>query len=283
MMSLMLRLLSIILISSAIANAKTTEEKVISFINKAVNTGNGYKFKKVEIIHKEVVPSNKSWNAYFLKIDLQIPSKNKNISVKDIIFSNGKLISKDFIDINSGGSIKGSFSFPATPEMYDKTHLLIGNANAKNKLILFSDPQCPFCMEYVPELVEWMKKHTKNFALYYYHFPLSIHPTSKSLIKAELAADKLGIMSDVDLNMKVYTELFDFEDNSEASVLKEFNRIFKTNLTKEQINAKDILDRINGDTRVANNLMIRGTPTLYVNDKKDPTRSLYKKLAKESK
>lgn len=285
-MSLMLRLLSIILISSIFANATTTvttEQKIINFINRAINTGRGYKFKKAEIIHEKVVPANKNWKAYFLKIDLQIPSKKRDISVKDIIFSNGTLISKDFIDINTGRSIKNSFSFPATPEMYDKEHLLIGNKDAKNKLILFSDPQCPFCMEYVPELLEWVKKHKKNFALYYYHFPLSIHPTSKALIKAELAAQKLGIMSDVDLNLKVYTKVFDFKDNSEASVLEGFNRVFKTHLTSKDINAKDILDRVNGDIRVANNLMIGGTPTLYVNGKKDPSRSLYKKLAKEGK
>ncbi len=286
MMSLMLRLLSIILISSVFANAAATvaiEQKLINFINKAISTGRGYKFEKAEVIHEEVIPTNKKWKAYFLKIDLQIPSKKKNISVKDIIFSDGTLISKDFIDINTGRSIKSSFSFPATPEMYDEEHLLIGSKDAKNKLILFSDPQCPFCMEYVPELLGWMKKHQKNFALYYYHFPLSIHPTSKALVKAELAAEKLGIMSDVDLNLKVYTELFDFKDNSEASVLKEFNRIFKTHLTKKDINAKDIVDRVNGDIRVANNLMIGGTPTLYVNGKKDTTRELYKNLAKESK
>ncbi|MFK5881952.1 MAG: thioredoxin domain-containing protein [Sulfurospirillum sp.] len=284
MMSLMLRLLSIILISSVFANASvTTEQKLIKFINKAINTGRGFKFKKAEVIYKEVVPSNKNWEAYFLKIDLQVPSKHKDISVKDIIFSNGKLISKDFIDINTGRSIKNSFSFPATPEMYDDEHLLTGSKNAKNKLILFSDPQCPFCMEYVPELLEWMKKHKKNFALYYYHLPLSIHPTSKALVKAELAAEKLGIMSNADLNLKVYTELFDFKDNSEASVLKEFNRIFKTHLTKKDINTKDILERLNGDIRVARNLMINSTPTLYVNGKKDPSRSLYKKLAKEGK
>ncbi len=285
MMSLMLRLLSIILISSVFANAATltTEQKLINFINKAINTGRGFKFKKAEVIHVETLPSDKKWKAYFLKIDLYVPNKKKNISVKDIIFSDGKLISKDFINLNTGRSIKGSFSFPATPEMYDSEHLLIGNKDAKNKLILFSDPQCPFCMEYVPELLEWMKKHKKNFALYYYHFPLSIHPTSKALVKAELAAEKLGIMSKVDLNLKVYTELFDFKDNSEASVLKEFNRIFKTHLTKKDINAKDIVERVNGDIRVANNLMISGTPTLYVNGKKDPSRSLYKKLAKEGK
>ena len=281
MMSLMLRLLSIILISSTLIYAKTTEEKVINFINKAISTGKNFKYKKSEIIHEEIVPANKNWKAYFVKIDLYVPAKKKNISVKDIIFSDGKLISKDFININTGGSIKDSFSFPASPDLYDDEHLLMGSKNAKNKLILFSDPQCPFCMEYVPELIRWMRKHEKNFALYYYYFPLRIHPASKTLVKAELAAEKLYKIKD--LTYKVYTELFDFDKTDEASVLKAFNKVFKTNLTSAQINSKDILERLNNDTRVANNMMIHGTPTLYVNGKKDSTRSLYKKLAKETK
>ncbi len=283
MMSLMLRLLSIILISSTIvsANSKTTEQKLIHFIGKAINTGKGYKFKKVKVLHEEVVPLNKRWKAYFLKIDLQIPSQNRSISVKDIIFSDGTLISKDFIDINSGRSIKSSFSFPASPKLYNDEHLLIGNKNAKNKLILFSDPLCPFCMDFVPDLISWMKKHDKNFALYYYYFPLSIHPGNITLVKAELAAQKLGKIKD--LTSKVYSEAFDFPKSDEASVLKEFNKVFKTNLTKEDINKEDILKRVKNDLKVANNLMIRGTPTLYVDGKNDPSRSLYKKLAKESK
>ncbi|MCF6173967.1 MAG: thioredoxin domain-containing protein [Campylobacteraceae bacterium] len=283
MMSLMLRLLSIILISSTIASAgdKTVEQKLVSFIGKAINTGKSYKFKDVKVIHEEIVPWNKKWKAYFLKIDLKIPSKNKTVSVRDIIFSDGTLISKDFIDINSGRSIKNSFSFPASPKLYDDKHLLIGNKNAKNKLILFSDPLCPFCMDYVPDLISWIKKHDKNFALYYYYFPLSIHPASITIVKAEIAAQKLGKFKN--LTSRVYNEAFDFENANEANVLKKFNKTFKTNLTIKEINQKDILQRVKNDIKVANDLMVRGTPTLYVNGKKDPTRSLYKKLAKESK
>jgi len=283
MMSLMLRLLSIILISSTLASAgsKTTEQKLINFIGKAINTNKLYKFKKVQVVHEEVVPWNKKWKAYFIKIDLQIPSKNKTISVRDIIFSNGTIISKDFIDINTGKSIKNSFSFPASLNLYDDEHLLIGNKNAKNKLILFSDPLCPFCMDFVPDLISWMKKHDKNFALYYYYFPLSIHPGSISVVKAEIAAEKLGKFKD--LTSRVYNEAFEFLNAGEANVLKKFNKAFKTNLTIEDINKKDILQRVKNDMKVANDLMVRGTPTLYVNGKKDPTRSLYKKLAKEGK
>ncbi len=284
MMSLMLRLLSIILVSSSLLSAgvnKTTEDKIVNFINKAVNAGKGYKFKKVTIMYEETVPSMKNWKAYFLKIDLDIPSKKKDISVRDIIFSNGVLLSKDLIEINSGRSIKSDFSFPANNKLYNKEHLLVGNMNAKNKLILFSDPLCPFCMDFVPDLISWVKKHDKNFALYYYYFPLSIHPGNISLIKAELAAEKLGKIKD--LSSKVYSEAFDFTKSDEASVLSAFNKAFKTTLTKEQLNSKNISERIKNDLAVANSLMIRGTPTLYVNGKKDPTRSLYKKLAKENK
>jgi len=281
MMSLMLRLLSIILISSVFANATTTEQKLVNFIGTAINTGKGYKFKKAEITHSEFVPSNKNWKAYFLKIELQILSKHKTISVKDIIFSNGTLISKDFININTSRSIKDSFSFPASPKLYDKEHLLIGNKNAKNKLIIFSDPLCPFCMDFVPDLITWVKKHDKNFALYYYYYPLSIHPGNITLIKSELAAEKLGKIKD--LSKKVYEEAFDFDKTDEKSILKAFNKTFKTNLNQKQINTQDILNRIKNDLKVARSLMIRGTPTLYVNGKKDPTRSLYKKLAEQKK
>jgi len=117
MMSLMLKLSSIILISSIYANATSIQDKFTTFLTKTINKAKDYKFKKVEILYKEAVPKNKGWNAYFLKIDLMIPSKNKVISIKDIVFSNGELISKDFIDITTNKSIKSSFSFPANKNL----------------------------------------------------------------------------------------------------------------------------------------------------------------------
>ncbi|MDX1808274.1 MAG: thioredoxin domain-containing protein [Sulfurospirillaceae bacterium] len=282
MKSLMLRLLTIILLSSTILLAQNTnniESKLINFIDKAVNTGKNYKFVKAEISHSEDVPNMKGWKAYFLKMDLQILSQKRNISVKDIIFSNGQFISKDFINMNTGRSIKSDFSFPASAKLYDDTHFLLGNKNAKNKLILFSDPLCPFCMDFVPDLVNFVEKHPKQFALYYYYFPLSIHPGSQYLVRAILATKKIKHIKDLD--KKVYSMAFDFPKASEDEVINQFNKAFDTNLTKAELNTKDITERINYDMKVANDLMVRGTPTLYVNGKKDPSRSIYKKLVKE--
>ncbi len=117
MMSLMLKLLSIILISSIYANATSMQNKLTAFLAKTTHKAKDYKIKKVEILYKKVLPKNKGWNAYFLKIDLTIPSKNKVISIKDIVFSNGELISQDFIDINTNKSIKSSFSFPVNKNL----------------------------------------------------------------------------------------------------------------------------------------------------------------------
>lgn len=282
MKSSMLRLLTIILLSSTILFAQNTnaiEAKLVNFIDKAINTGKNYKFIKAEILHSEDVPSMQGWKAYFLKMDLEIMSQKRNISVKDIIFSNGQFISKDFINMNTSRSIKGDFSFPASAKLYDDTHFLLGNKNAKNKLILFSDPLCPFCMDFVPDLVKFVEKHPNQFALYYYYFPLSIHPGSQYLVRAILASKKIKNIKDLDT--KVYSEAFDFPKGDENEVINQFKKAFDIKLTKEQLNAPDITERINYDMKVANDLMVRGTPTLYVNGKKDPSRSLYKKLVKE--
>ncbi len=280
MKSLMLRLLTIILLSSSVLLAQqSVESKVIGFINKAINTGKNYKFLKAKVIRSEAIPKMPGWKAYFLKIDLEIISQKRKVSVKDIIFSNGQFMSKDFINLDLGRSIKSDFSFPASADLYDAKHFLAGNQNAKNKLILFSDPLCPFCMDFVPGLIKFVEKYHDQFALYYYYFPLSIHPGNKYLIRAILASKKIKEIKDLD--EKVYTEPFDFPKGDENEVINQFEKAFDIKLTKEQLSAQDITERINHDMKVGNDLMVRGTPTLYVNGKKDPSRSLYKKLVKE--
>ncbi|WP_331773787.1 DsbA family protein [Sulfurospirillum sp. 1612] len=280
MKSLMLRLLTIILLSSTVLLAQqSVESKVIGFVNKAINTGKNYKFLKAEVIHSEPIPKLPNWKAYFLKIDLEIISQKRQVSVKDIIFSNGQFISKDFINLNLGKSIKSDFSFPASADLYDAKHFLAGNQNAKNKLILFSDPLCPFCMDFVPDLIHFVEKHPNQLALYYYYMPLSMHPGSTTLVKAILASKKIKTIKNLD--EKVYSEAFDFTTGSEDEVINQFNKAFDIKLTKKELNTPDIAARIKADVKVANDLMIRGTPTLYVNGKKDPSRSLYKKLVKE--
>ncbi len=257
------------------------DKKVIGFLEKAIAPNENYKFEKVSIVKKEDLKEASGWKVYFVRIDLSLlKQEGKKVTVHEIIFTNGKVISKDFLDATSGKSIKSNFSLDLETSAYNKEHLLAGNFNAPNKLVIFSDPLCPFCMDFVPEVINAVEKNPETFALFYYHFPLSIHPSSPTLVKAMLVAEEKG---DRAIVKKMYNEIIDLTTSDEKIILDTFNQTFKTNITLEEINQAHILKKLTADYDLATSLMINGTPTIYLNGKKDDTRTNYKKLIKEQK
>jgi len=200
--------------------------------------------------------------------------------VNDIIFTNGTILSKDFSELKSGRSIKGNYSLDIDASAYNKEHLLAGNLNAPHKIVVFSDPLCPFCMDFLPEVIADVEANPSTFALFYYHFPLNIHPASPTLVKAMILAEEQG---DHEIVKKVYKEFLDIKESDEKVVLELFNKALKKNFTLDQINQAHILQQLSNDEALANALMVNGTPTVYLDGKKDDTKRSYRKLMKESK
>jgi len=286
MRSLMLKLLTTIIAFSSVSlfaadSSVDLDTKVTTFLQKAIAPNESYAFEKVVILKKEEMKDISGWMVYFVRIDLKLTKQEgKKISVNDIIFTNGKILSKDFSDVNSGKSIKGSFSLDVDSSAYTKEHLLAGNFNAPHKLVIFSDPLCPFCMDFIPEVIMDVEKNPETFALFYYHFPLNMHPAAPTLVKAMLLAEKQG---DKEIVKKVYKEFFDIKESDEKVILDIFNKALNKNFTVEQINQATILQQMNNDLELANNLMVNGTPTIYLDGKKDDTKRNYRKFIKESK
>lgn len=286
MKSLMLKLLTTIIALSSVSlfaadSSVDLDTKVTTFLQKAIAPNESYAFEKVIILKKEEMKDIAGWMVYFVRIDLKLTKQEgKKISVNDIVFTNGKILSKDFSDINSGKSIKGNFSLDIDSSAYTKEHLLAGNFNAPHKIVVFSDPLCPFCMDFVPEVIMDVEKNPETFALFYYHFPLNIHPAAPTLVKAMQFAEKQG---DKEIVKKVYKEFFDIKESDEKVVLDIFNKALNKNFTVEQINQATILQQMNNDQELANNLMVNGTPTIYLDGKKDDTKRTYRKFIKESK
>jgi len=280
MKSLMLKLSTILLLSSSLVFASTVDEKVLSFLTKSISTAKSYNLKDVTILEKQDIESIPGWKVYFVKYDLDLVGKNKEITITDKIFTNGNIISKDFVDINTRRSLKGTFVRNFDAKLYSKLNLIEGNFDAKYKLVVFSDPLCPFCMSFMPDVIDFVKKHPKEFGLFYYHFPLSIHPNSKVLIKAGIVAEQNGVK---DVLKKVYEEAFDFDDKDDKIALSAFNKVLGTTITLEQINKKEVIEIMDDDIKIAKNLMINGTPTLYVNGKLDKNRIIFKKMVKDRK
>ena len=277
MKSLMLKLL-IIALSVNILFAGAIEEKVLEFLSKSTRATKNYKIKDIKIESSQNLPDINDWRVYFIKIDLELVDKNRSITVSDKIFTNGKLVAKDLIDINTGRSIKSDFVLNFDEKFYNRDNIIAGEENAPNRLAIFSDPMCPFCKKFMPDIINFVNKHPKQFVLYYYHFPLNIYPQSLPLIKASLAAKKKGIK---DVDLKVYKKVFKFKKtDGEKEVLKAFNKALKTEITLEEMNQKDVLKQIEDDMKIANQLGLNSAPRLFTNGKIDNNKDIYKKLLK---
>jgi protein-disulfide isomerase len=287
MMQLMSKLLIISILSSLSLFAKTNisdqeklERRLISYVKDAISVNPNFKLEKVKIRQsKPVEKLGGNWRIYFLDIDLIMTKQNnQKMTVFDKLFSNGDFIVKDFLDIVNKASLKDKTVPDMDPALYRRDHLLYGNFDAPNKIVAFSDPVCPFCISYMPKLIEAVKAHPDKIALFYYHFPLTmLHEEAPTIIKAALVAEKRGVK---DVIEKVYKNKFELRTGNEDVILKAFNKAIGTRVTKNDIKQQDILKHYSEDLELAGKMMINGTPTIYVNGKKDFKRNQYKELIK---
>ncbi|OCL88048.1 DsbA family protein [Arcobacter porcinus] len=217
------------------------------------------------------------WSAYIL--DVNVDLKDKNMIVKDILFSNGEVVTSELYDINSKKSLQEQASPDLNNSYYDEKKLIAGTHGAKNSLVVFSDPLCPFCQRYIPELISYVNKNSKNIALYYYSFPLiQIHRASLDLSKLiEIAkqSDKNIVEKAYKVNWNRY---FDPNSTDSKLILDSFNKELKTNIKLEELQAEKYHKVIEDEVKMAENLLVNGTPTIYINGKKDSSKEAYKKL-----
>lgn len=268
--------LSVILSASLFANDST----VVDFEKKRVAQNPNVKVKDVKVNTKKDLPLA-GWNGYILDVEAIV--QEKSLKVKDILFSNGDYIALDLIDAKTGKSLKDLVTPNLTSNYYDKTKLIAGNHNAKDKIVVFSDPLCPFCMEYIPEVINYVNKNSDSIALYYYAFPLvQIHPASEALSKIIEVAKNKGVK---DIELKAYKTdwetYFSPKENDDKKILEAFNKELKTNIKLEEIASKDINEKLSKDMSMGEEIMVTGTPTIFVNGVKDTTRELYKTLGKK--
>lgn len=138
-------------------------------------------------------------------------------------------------------------------------------------------------MEYIPEVINYVNKNSDSIALYYYAFPLvQIHPASGALSKIIEVAKNKGVK---DIELKAYKTdwetYFSPKENDEKKILEAFNKELKTNIKLEEIASKDINEKLSKDMSMGEEVMVTGTPTIFVNGVKDTTRELYKTLGKK--
>lgn len=270
-------IVSSLIASSMFANA--TDDAIIKFEKMRFSKNSQIKVKDIEISVKKDLPV-KNWKGYIVDVIAEV--QGKELRAKDVVFSNGEVVTPELLNIKTGRSLKDLMSPSLTPVYYNKEHLIAGNHNAKDKIVVFSDPLCPFCMDYVPEVIKHVKKNSDTIALYYYHFPLlRLHPAADALTKLMDIAREKGIK---DVEIKVYEAdwdpYFSERETNQQKIIDGFNKVFKTNITFNEIMNKELRESILTDIQMGEEVMVQGTPTVFVNGEKDNSKLKYETLGK---
>lgn len=270
-----------LLVSAALLTGTlvANDELVIEFEKKRFSKNSQFELKDVKINTKKKINQG-DWHGYIMDVTAEVAGKE--LRAKDIIFSNGTVVAPDLLDIKTGKSLKSLLS-PTLPEVYhNKEHLIAGNHSAKDKIVIFSDPLCPYCMDYVPDVIQHVQNNASTIALYYYHFPLlRIHPAAKTLTRLMDAAKHQGIK---DVELKTYnvdwSRYFSENERSDQKIIDAFNNEFKTNITLSDLMKADIINGIKTDMKMGEEVMVQGTPTIFINGVKDNTKLQYETLGK---
>ena len=277
-MSSMLKLLATALLISSSLFANSSNEVIEKFLEKKFKSNPNIVSLEVKVKDKVSVEQLKGWEAYIVDVDAMLKAKPKNrkVTQKMVWFYNGEFITQDLVSVKSGESLKDLVTPSFKDEYYKKENLIYGNANAKHKVAIFSDPLCPFCRDFVPKAINEMREQPEKFAIYYYHFPLpSLHPAAIELTKAAIAAEFKGHK---DVVLKLYKVNVNAKERDVKKILAAFNKTFKTDIKPSDITAPAVMKHYENDLKIADTLMVQGTPAMYFDGKADKSKKKYKEV-----
>lgn len=279
-MSLMWKLSSILIAASISLLGATAEEDAVGYFKSQIKRNPAIKIIDIRVADKMPVPGFKGWSAYVVSFELNVTNRPKIGIYKgeDILFVSKTAMAPELIDRKNGKKAKELLRPKMPKDIYAKTHLLAGNPNAEHKLVLFSDPLCPFCRTYVPKVIKTVKAHPDKMALYYYHLPLTvIHPASDTLVKIMHLMQEDGRE---DLVEKMYTLQIDPRETDSLKISQAVREQFGYNVAPKRLNAAETAAAINRDKEMSRKLLVSGTPTIFVDGIKDVTREKYAELAR---
>ena len=249
--------------TSLLSGAVSSESKLSNFLKDRYSNNPNIKNLQVQVIDSRIIPNSSKWKG--IKLKLSGKYTGKPFSENQIFFTDGKNFTENLTSLN-GKDWKTIFTPRIQAKHYSKSNLLFGSENSKHKIVIFSDPLCPYCQRSVPALLDYVKKYPKTFAVYYYHLPLErMHPASTTLTKLMYLAQ---IRGDKDAVSKAYFSKVSAKEYSANKIVDAFNKATGLNYTLAEANSKIVLAEASHDKDVAKELEVRGTPTIFLDGSK---------------
>ncbi|WP_345993850.1 thioredoxin domain-containing protein [Sulfurimonas sp. HSL-1716] len=271
-------LTSSLLSVSVFAQAKDYSKEVVKFLKDSIVKNPNIISLDVKVVDKKDLQRPEGWQAYIVSFSgkAKIGKDEKKISQSSIYFVKDGFIATELIDLKTGIKLNDTVSPKFKEEFYSRSNLLYGDENAAHKIALFSDPLCPFCRSFVPGALAYMKKYPQDFAVYYYHYPLEgLHPASPTVCRAAIY---LELQGKKDSLLKMYDLKINARETNEQKILDVINDALDTKITRKDIHSIMVENAFNSDQKIANALLVNGTPTVYFDGQKDPTKNKYKSV-----
>ncbi len=258
------------------ANSLPDNKTLVKYVKRNIVKNPEVKLEGVTVIEKKTSKDLPGWTVFLTTMDLKY--KGKEIHAPEMMFAKDGLITGHLVNQKTGNDYRNEIKPTVPDSIYNSKHLLFGNKDAAHKILIFSDPMCPFCRDVAPEIMKAAKENPTKIGLYYYHLPLlRIHPVSGILTRVMHIAQEQGKLDVVE---KMYSLKINPKETNMEKVLAAVKKDTGFVVTAAQLNAKKVKDAIARDELAAGKLMVSGTPTIYIDGEWDKMRNGYKKLIK---
>ncbi|GIT99471.1 thioredoxin domain-containing protein [Sulfurovum sp. TSL1] len=277
-MSLMSKLLMSTVVATVTlsANAQPDNKLLVKYVKRSVVKNPQVKVNGVTVLESKTDKRLPGWTILLTTMDLEY--QKKEIHAPEMMFVKDGLITGHLVNLKTGNDYRDEIK-PSVPQSYyDDAHLLFGNKDAEHKILIFSDPQCPFCQEIVPEIFKVSKENPAKIAVYYYHLPLlRIHPVSDVLTRVMHVAQHEGR---TDVVEKIYSLKIDPRETDMTKILAAVKSHTGYSVTAAQVDAEEVKAAMQADEMASSKMMVTGTPTIYIDGEWDKMRNGYKTLIK---
>ncbi len=151
----------------------------------------------------------------------------------------------------------------------DDNNAIIGNKDAKVKIFLFSDHQCPFCAKFFDEIVTTSKSFGDKVVLVYKDLPLEFHSQSmNAAIAGECAKDQDKFW---EMSQRLYNtqkQWGNLKDDKAKGFFKQQAKRLGLDMEKFDgcLENGEHKDSIEKSKKEAEAFGITGTPSVFIND-----------------
>ncbi len=143
---------------------------------------------------------------------------------------------------------------------------IVGAQDAKVKVVLFSDFQCPYCKTFYPAFRAVMNKYQDKVEFAFKELPLDSHPQAMDAALAATCAQDQGKFWEY--SDKLYAAQAEWSNAKDMTYFKNYAALLKLNTAdfNKCLDGKVHQDKIDASKKEAANFAISGTPTVFVND-----------------